>query len=462
MNAWKECNRRLYIYYRTLAPQLPNSFSEMEPLFLAVISGCNAGLYREALHEVYIPRIQRGDASYAAKVLGATAPLLSVLVHFFEHGRWGSLVETAVEGQSLIAEDQLFILMQSAAYLTTRELGSPEARICYERAELLCHSLGRPPLLHVALIGQWRHTLFTDKVSTAMLIAERVYSLSQEQDNPAQMIWAYNALAGTLYFLGDFEASGQNAMRGLQIWRSGNVQSHPEDVDTPVVSCLCYKAVYEWHLGEIASCQATIAEAISLAKELNDTNALALALNWAAFLAYLDRNPTEVDRLASDLVELSTHHNFAYFLTVSAIHRGRARSASGDVAEGISWIEQGIRDLRATGAVLGMPFFLARKAEALHLAGRTSEALEAISEAEALAERFEQRGAFSLLHRLRGVFLTDMAADEMQIEVSFCAAIRTAKEQKSVSLAARAEASYAEYCRQKTSASGRRGFRLPL
>src|SRR5258708_4525265 len=47
-DAWKECNRRLFHYYRTLAPQLPNSFREMEPLFLAVICACNAGLFREA------------------------------------------------------------------------------------------------------------------------------------------------------------------------------------------------------------------------------------------------------------------------------------------------------------------------------------------------------------------------------------------------------------------------------
>ena len=67
-DAWKECNRRLYNYYRTLAPRLPKSFREMEPLFLAVICGCNAGLLREALHEVYVPRIQRGDASFAASV----------------------------------------------------------------------------------------------------------------------------------------------------------------------------------------------------------------------------------------------------------------------------------------------------------------------------------------------------------------------------------------------------------
>ena len=88
-DAWKECNRRLYHYYRTLAPHLPDSFREMEPLFLAVICGCNAGLFRGALHEVYIPRIQRGNTSFAANVLGARGALLSALAHFFEHGDWG-------------------------------------------------------------------------------------------------------------------------------------------------------------------------------------------------------------------------------------------------------------------------------------------------------------------------------------------------------------------------------------
>src|SRR6266436_9315743 len=36
-DAWKECNRLLYNYYRTLAPQLPDSVRDMEPLFLATI-----------------------------------------------------------------------------------------------------------------------------------------------------------------------------------------------------------------------------------------------------------------------------------------------------------------------------------------------------------------------------------------------------------------------------------------
>jgi tetratricopeptide (TPR) repeat protein len=462
-DAWKECNRRLYHYYRTLAPQQPNSFREMEPLFLAVTCGCNAGLFREALHEVYIPRIQRGDSYFAANVLGARGPLLSVLVHFFEHGRWGSLVDTAVEGQSLTAEDQLFILMQAGLYLTaTRGLAAPEARICHERAEPLCQSLNEPRLLCIVLRGQFRYALNAEKLSGALYIVERVYSLAQEQNDAALMIAAYNGLACTLLCLGDFESARQYASRGVQIWRSGNVQSYAEDFHSPVVGCLCYGAMSEWHLGEIASCQATMAEAISLAKKLNDMNALAIALGQAMALAATERNPAEVARFASDLIKLSTRHNFVSWLAVGAIWRGWARSASGDTAQGIAWIEQGIRDFRATGTVLPVPYYLMLKAEALYLADRTSEALEAMNEAEALAERFEHRNVFSRLHRLRGMFLTAMGADEAEIEGAFCEAIRIAKEQKSISLATRAEATYVEYRRQKASGLGGRGFRLPL
>ena len=112
--------------------------------------------------------------------------------------------------------------------------------------------------------------------------------------------------------------------------------------------------------------------------------------------------------------------------------------------------------------MLGLPFYLGRKAEALHLADRTSEALEAINEAEALAERFEVHWWCGELHRLRGVFLAAMGTEEAQIEASFSEAIKIAKEQKSVSLERRAEATYAECRRQKASGPGGRGIRLPL
>jgi predicted ATPase len=121
-----------------------------------------------------------------------------------------------------------------------------------------------------------------------------------------------------------------------------------------------------------------MAQATSLAKELNDTHALALALFWATIVGHLERNPARVERLASDLIELCTRQNFALWPPAGEILRGWARSASGNAAEGIAWIEDGIRDYRATGSMLRMPYYQALKAEALYFADCVSEALNAV------------------------------------------------------------------------------------
>ena len=461
--AWKECNRRLYHYYQTLAPQLPNSFREMEPLFLAAIYGCNAGLYRETLHEVYILRIQRGEASFAANVLGVRGALLSVLIHFFENLRWDSPLETGQEEQSLTADDHVFILAEAAINLTvSRGMGAPEPRICYERVESLCRSVNRPMLLYSALIGKWRYCLTNDKLTTAIQAAKQVYSVAHEQNDVALLTGAYNALACTTFSLGDFEKARQYAIRGVQTWRSALVHSPVQEVDAPVVSCLFHKSLSEWHLQEIGSCHEAMAEAISLAKELNDMGALANAVFNSGILAYYERDVSHAERSASDVIELSTRHNLPFWLTLGSILRGWVHSVSGDTVEGISWIEQGIKDYRAPGSTLGLPLFLALKAEALFTANRSSEALEAVEEAQAVSQKYEARCWSAELHRLRAVFLAAMCADETQIEASLCEATRIAREQKSISLATRAGGTYAEYRRQKASGLGGRGFRLPL
>lgn len=55
---------------------------------------------------------------------------------------------------------------------------------------------------------------------------------------------------------------------------------------------------------------------------------------------------------------------------------------------------------RSTGTVTGLPYFLELKARALYLAERAPEALDAINEAESLAERYEQHTVLSGLYRL--------------------------------------------------------------
>ena len=302
----------------------------------------------------------------------------------------------------------------------------------------------------------------TDKLTATMQTAKRIYSLARERNHSVQLLGAYRALAVTLCFLGAFRTARQYAMRGAQIWRSRGIGSLVEQPFPPAIACLSYSAICEWHLGEIASCQATMAEAVSAAKELNDMHALAGALFFAAILYACERNPVKVERSASDVIQLSTSKNFADWLPGGEVLHGWAQSASGRTTEGLSWIESGLEGWRATGSMLLIPYWLALKAEALHLANRTPEALEAVREAEALVERTEEWWCCAELHRLRGVFLAAIDADETQIEASFCEAIRRAKHQKAISLVKRVEGTYAGYQRRRASGSGGSGFLLPL
>jgi hypothetical protein len=101
-----------------------------------------------------------------------------------------------------------------------------------------------------------------------------------------------------------------------------------QEVDPPAIACLCDQALSEWHLGGIASCEASIAQAIAIAKQLKDMHGLAQALLFAGWVAHFERNPTEVERLAADVIEVATRYNFGFWLAPAAILSGWARSAS--------------------------------------------------------------------------------------------------------------------------------------
>jgi serine/threonine protein kinase/tetratricopeptide (TPR) repeat protein len=461
--AWRECNRRLFHHYSALAPSQPNSNTEMEPLFLAVACGCRAGLFHAALHEVYIPRIQRGDASFAANFLAARGALLSVLVQFFENESWDSPVVTGSRSRPLVTEDRLLILMQSALNLTsTQGMGSAGARMCYERAESLCQTVNRPDLLYVALMGQWRYSSVTVKLSATLQVAQRIHTLALKLGEPSFLMGAFHALAITRFYLGHFESALSAARNGVELWRSGRSATSVEDAHPPPVVCLCFQALADWHLGEAKACHETMLEAVTLAKQLGDNNAVALALCEAADLGHKDRDPAITERFASELVELTARNHFAFFLAVGKAFLGWARGALGDKKGGLALIDEGIAEYQASGCVMNFSYLLGLKAEILYEIGRIEEALEALRKGMALADRCEERAWHAEFYRLRGIFLAAAGVAERQVKTALNAAVRTAKGQGSVTLERRAERTFSTYCRRKQKPHAGHPIRLAL
>ena len=102
-DGWREAHGRLYEYYKGVPEkELPDTLAEMEPLFAAVGHGCQAGRYQEALHEVYYPRLLRGNEYYVVKKLGAFGAWLAVLLGFFEKAWSGPVSELKERDQALV------------------------------------------------------------------------------------------------------------------------------------------------------------------------------------------------------------------------------------------------------------------------------------------------------------------------------------------------------------------------
>ena len=81
--AWQAGHERLYRHFAGVADDQPATLVGMEPLFRAVLHGCAAGRYEEALVEVYRSRISRGMEHYITSRLGAFAADLAALAGFF-------------------------------------------------------------------------------------------------------------------------------------------------------------------------------------------------------------------------------------------------------------------------------------------------------------------------------------------------------------------------------------------
>jgi hypothetical protein len=84
--AWQEGHRRLYQQLKDSVPHHPEGLTGLQALYQAVVHGCRAGLYQEALNEVYISRILRGtgsDGFYSTKKLGAIGADLGAVACFF-------------------------------------------------------------------------------------------------------------------------------------------------------------------------------------------------------------------------------------------------------------------------------------------------------------------------------------------------------------------------------------------
>jgi len=129
---------------------------------------------------------------------------------------------------------------------------------------------------------------------------------------------------------------------------------------------------------------------------------------------------------------------------------GWAQVMQGQDTEGLAQMRKGLAALRATGAALRLPYYLALLAEACGQTGQATEGLTLLAEALAQAHKAEEAWTEPELHRLKGKLLLSLSADNhAEAEGCFLKALAVARRQQAKSLELRTATSLSRLWQQQ-------------
>jgi predicted ATPase len=135
--------------------------------------------------------------------------------------------------------------------------------------------------------------------------------------------------------------------------------------------------------------------------------------------------------VAEEQMRLATEQGFAWWLATGTIYRGAALLLLGRLPEALPVFLKGLDAYRATGSESQLPYYLSMLGDAYTQAGRFAEALCALDEGLAIAEKNDDRSQEAELRRQKGeLFLAESPDQVGAAEDCFRQAIDTARRQQ--------------------------------
>ena len=189
-------------------------------------------------------------------------------------------------------------------------------------------------------------------------------------------------------------------------------------------------------------------EALALANQEQHPLTVAIAYYYLSQLYTLRREADQGQRWAEKTIEISEKYVLPLFLAQGRFHLGWALAEQGHLVQGIELIRNGITGTRATGALMGFPFFLSVLAGAYLDSGELRQAAATLDEALSVATEARALYFFPEVLGIKGKLLLLQDPDHPEAaQACFQQAVTAAREQGAKSLELRGATSLARLWR---------------
>ncbi|MBI3797980.1 MAG: AAA family ATPase [Deltaproteobacteria bacterium] len=320
--------------------------------------------------------------------------------------------------------------------IATKGYTAPEVERAFTRARELCQQIGETPLLFPVLGGLWVFYDVRAELQLARELAEQFLSLAQRRQDPDLLFAAHLQLGETLFWLGELPLARAQFEQGVALSDPQQPRSKGW-IDARVVY-LAESALALWYLGYPDQALKRSHEALTRARELARPYTLAFALFWAVWVHQHRREGQVVQERIEAQIALASEQGFPNWMTWGTILRGGVLAEQGQGEEGIVEIRQGLAALRATGAAISRPYWLALLAEAYGKVGQPEEGLTVLAEALAGVDKNWERFCEAELYRLKGQLALQSESQSLEsrtreAEACFHKAIEIARRQQAKS-----------------------------
>lgn len=358
---------------------------------------------------------EAGDAGEAVAwwhKAGAAAAGRGNFTEAIEHFRCALGALPALPADAQQDELELSILVElGSALIPSKGYGSPEADQVYSRALALSEKCGASLGLFRSIWGLYLGASSRTTHSNAMLLAQRLLQLAQQDGDPALLITAHYACANSSYSLAHFAQACRHGQAARRLYCPElDARLLALFGEHTFVSTLLFEAWALWTRGHSGQALETANRAVSIAKRVDHAPTMGFAYCLTGILHRLRGEPEKAKEFAGALLELAATHNFPFWQATGNCLLGWAQAAEGD-SRGVGRIAAAIDAMRSGIFVGALMYIQEMLVEAYHLLNRHEEQLRALDEALNIMHDIHDRHFEAELYRLKGECLLKLSGD---------------------------------------------------
>jgi tetratricopeptide (TPR) repeat protein len=143
-----------------------------------------------------------------------------------------------------------FELLRGVSFASSKGYAAEEAREAFDRTRALSQGVGNNVILFQTLSGLWSYYLIRGEIKSALELGRQLLALSKRNPSPVFKLHAHMAVAISLFYLADFQASHKQLEEAIEHY---DLDYHRSTISAygwdPGVVVHCYDAQALWMLG---------------------------------------------------------------------------------------------------------------------------------------------------------------------------------------------------------------------